>query len=148
MQQRRVQRRPADIVEIEIDAVGAGTADRRGQIVLRLVVDDRIEAQFVGEPGAFLRSAGDADHTAGLDAGDLCGDLPHAAGGGRDQHALARLHRADIAHPEIGGHRAEAERTDPGQRIAARYDRPSADISPATVGWVCQPSRACTNSPG
>jgi hypothetical protein len=53
MQQRRVQHGSADVVEIEIDPVGAGPADGVDKVGVRLVVDDRIQAQFIGEPARF-----------------------------------------------------------------------------------------------
>ena len=45
----------ADIVEIDVEAVGAGGAQRRVEILLGLVVDAGIEAQLVLHEGAFLQ---------------------------------------------------------------------------------------------
>ena len=39
--------------------------------VLRLVVDGRVEAEFVDEIAAFFRASGDADDAAADDLGDL-----------------------------------------------------------------------------
>ena len=94
---------------------------------LRLVVDRRVSAELARDEGAFLRPARDPRHAAAFDARDLHGDLPHAAGGGRDQHAIVRSQPADVAQPEIGrdGAQARAGRSSP-RRCRAR-DRAFAD---------------------
>jgi hypothetical protein len=54
-----------------------------GRHTLVLVVDRRVEAEFLGDPCALVRTAGDADDPAAVDPGQLTGDA--SAGGGRDE---------------------------------------------------------------
>ena len=62
--------------------VGLYTSPHLDCVEERFVVDGGIEAGHVGEPAALVRAAGDADHPAALDAGDLPGD-----GAGRARRA-------------------------------------------------------------
>ena len=89
--------------------LGVGGAQGLGQR-LRLVVDHRVEAGDVAQPGGLLVRAGRADHVAALDLGDLGGDRAHRAGGGGDEHLLAVLQRARFQQAAIGGDPGAAER--------------------------------------
>ena len=122
----------ADIVEIDVDAVGAGRAQRRVEVLLGLVVDAGVEAELVLHEGALLRAAGDADHAAAHDLADLAHHLADRAGRRRDDDGLARLGLADIEQAEIGGHARHAEHAvggrDRRQRgIDLAQSRPPAD---------------------
>src|SRR3954447_16056425 len=121
MQQRCIQYRAANVIEVEIDAVGASTPDCRCQIVLRLVVDDRIEPQFIGEPGGLLCPTGDTNDATRLDAGDLRGYLTDPASRCRYQYPIAGRDSADVAHAKIGRHRTQPKRTNPRQRVPMRH---------------------------
>ncbi len=97
----------AHIVEIDVDALRRRLAERLAH-GLGLVVDGRIEAEFVGEELAFRRAARDADHGAALDLGDLPDDGADGARRGGDDHRLAGLRLADFKKPEIGGQPSNA----------------------------------------
>src|SRR5687768_4428561 len=113
MRQSRVQYRAADIVEVEIDSLGAGARDRGRQILLRLVVDHRVGVELARDEGAFLRPARDPHHAAAFDASDLYRHLPYSAGGGGDDHAITGSQVTDVTQSEKGSDGAQAERTDP-----------------------------------
>ena len=70
MRERRVEHLTADIVEEHVDAVWAGALKPLMQSLV-LVVDGSIEAKFVREVVTFLRSAGNAHHSAVLDTRNL-----------------------------------------------------------------------------
>src|SRR5215469_5207075 len=87
--------RTADILEIDIDALGAGRLELPREIG-RIVVETFIEAELVLDEAAFLGAAGDADRAAALDLGDLPHDGADRARGGSDDDRLARLRLADL----------------------------------------------------
>ena len=107
--QNGVGDRAADIVEIDVDAVGAGGAEGRIEILLGLVVDAGIEAEVILHEGAFLGAARDADGAAAHELGDLAHDLADGTGGSRHHDRLAGLGLADMQQAEIGGHARHAE---------------------------------------
>src|SRR3546814_15060025 len=63
----------ADILEIDVYALRAGRGKLRGK-VRRLMIDDRVEPQFVAHERAFVRPSHDADSTRAIDPGDLADD--------------------------------------------------------------------------
>ena len=110
----------ADILEVQIDAVGGQTVQRLADILV-LVIDGRVEAEFVGQPGALLRTARDADDATPALFGDLPRDGAHRAGGRRDDDGLAFLGLQHIGDAEIGGQTGHAEHGHIGrQRQAGR----------------------------
>jgi hypothetical protein len=76
----RVENGAADILEIDIDAVGAGGFERVGEI-LPLVIDGAVEAEFARDEIAFLRAARDADDAAAFELRDLARDRADRARG-------------------------------------------------------------------
>ena len=93
---------PPTFSKFDVDAVRAG----RGEPLASsraLVVDGGVEAELVGEPGALLVAAGDADGAAALDLGDLADHGADRAGRRRDDHRLAGLRLADVEQAEVGG---------------------------------------------
>src|ERR1051325_545765 len=120
--QADVQDLAADVVEIDIDAVGRELAQAFGH-VLALVVDAGVEAEFVDHKGALADAAGDADSPPALDLGQLTNDRAHGAGCARDYDRVPRLHGADVEQPEVGGHARHAEAAEVAlQRHAAGLD--------------------------
>ena len=97
--QRRVEDVAADVVEENVDPFGAQLLQPRLN-VLRLVVDRRIEAGFVGQPAAFLLPARDADDAAPLDLGDLPGHRARRAGRAGYDDCLARDGRPTSIRPK------------------------------------------------
>ena len=63
----------------------------------------------VGQPGALVGAAGDADDLAALDLGDLPGDGAGGAGGAGDGDRVARLWPPHVQHAEIGGQAGDAQ---------------------------------------
>src|SRR6187455_225735 len=75
----RLENVAADIVEIDVDAVGSRRPQRlEGRAVL--VIDRGVEAEFGRQPLALVLAAGDADDVAALDLRDLPDDRPDGAG--------------------------------------------------------------------
>ncbi len=70
MAQGRVEDGPADVVEVDVDAVRAGAAERSGDR-LRPVVDGRVQPELVREPAAFFVRPGKADDATPEDLSDL-----------------------------------------------------------------------------
>ena len=66
------------------------------------VVYGGVEAEFVGEPGAFLGTAGCAHDPTTRDLCDLTRNRAYGAGGAGNEHRLAGTRTSDIEHPEIG----------------------------------------------
>src|SRR6266516_674326 len=60
------------VVKVDIDALRAGSIERRLKIVC-LVVHRRVVAEVLATYTHFVRHTGDADGTAPLDLGDLTG---------------------------------------------------------------------------
>ena len=80
--------------------------------VLGLVVDCRIEPEFVDEVAAFRGAAGDADRAASLDFCDLPDGRANRAGSAGNDDGITLLRRADIQQAEISGHAGHAERVE------------------------------------
>ena len=99
----RLQRLAADVLEIDVDAVGRGLGDRGGQLlaVERVVVEADVIAQLRRGIGAFLGAAGDADHAHALEFRQLPDQRADRPGRGRDHDRLARLCAGHVvqAHP-------------------------------------------------
>src|SRR6185312_9080122 len=97
----------ADIVEIDVDALGGGGPQRleRGAV---LVIDRGVEAEFGSQPLAFVLAAGDADDVAALDLRDLSDDRPDRTGGSRHHDSLAFPRLADVQEAKIGGEAGDA----------------------------------------
>src|SRR5262249_5942598 len=103
----------ADIVEIHVDAVGAVGAEGLAN-VLALVVDRRIEPEFIDNIPALRGAASDPDTAATFDLGDLADRCADRAGGGGDDDGVALFWVAHIQQAEIGGHAGHAKRIEKG----------------------------------
>jgi hypothetical protein len=85
--------------------------------VLGLVVDRRVESEFIDEVAAFGCAAGDTDRAAALDLRDLADGRADGPGSAGDNDGVAGLGLADVEEAEIGGHAGHAERVEKnGQR--------------------------------
>ena len=76
-----LQNLAAHIVEIDVDAAGAGRP-QLGEEVTALVVDRRIIAELFGEQMTLGRAARHPNHLTAPDLGDLTDDRAHASRGG------------------------------------------------------------------
>ncbi len=118
-EQRGVENLAADVIEIDVDALGAVL--RQGCLhVFRLVVDAGIKAKFVYDVIALRGAAGNADHTAAFDLGDLTGNRADGAGRAREDHRLARLCLTNLEQAEVGsesGHPEGAEIARKGREL-------------------------------
>ena len=72
--------------------------------VFILVIDGGVEAEFLRDVAALLGAAGDADHAATFDPGDLPNDRADGAGGCRDDDCLSGLRLTGVEKAEICGH--------------------------------------------
>src|SRR5205085_903620 len=105
--EHRVEDLPADIVEVDVNALRA-VLSQGGRDVLTLVVDRRVEAEVLDHMSALLRAARDPDDAAAPQLGDLPGHAADRAGGARDYDRLAGLRLADPVQPEVCGHPGHA----------------------------------------
>src|SRR5580704_8295536 len=87
-----------------------------------LVVDGGVEAEFVGEPGTFFISSGDAYDSTAVNLADLPGDASRCASGSGDHQRLAFLRLGDFGHAEIGGQAGHAEDAEK-ERVGDERDR-------------------------
>ena len=142
MAQRRLQRGPADIVEVHIDALGAVQAQRVVQVG-GLVVECRIEAAAFEYVGHLVVAAGRADHPRSGPLGELPGELPDRSGGRRDVDGVARCRHAQFDGADPGGQAGHAECRD-GQAHPAQ--RGVDAIQPFAPGH-CDPLRPVEESP-
>ena len=111
--QRDIEDLAADVVEVDIDALRAMLAQRRAHVLV-LVVDGRVEAEFVHQVAALVGAAGDADHAAALDPGHLPDHHPDRASGTGHHHGVAFLRGADVEQAEICGHAGHPEHAQVG----------------------------------
>src|SRR6185437_340546 len=120
--QHEIEDRPADILEIDVDAVGRRVGERALQIVAA-VVDTGVETQLRHHVVAFLPAAGDADDAAARQLGELADDAADRARRRRDHDGVARLGLADIEKPDPGGDAGHADHAEMGrERLHARID--------------------------
>jgi len=118
VEQEGVERLAADVVERDVDPVGAQVAEARHH-VLAAVVDDRVEPGLVAQPRAFLVAPGDADHAAAADLRDLRGNAAGRTRGARDDDGLALARLADVEQAEVGGQARHAEAPERVGQVAA-----------------------------
>jgi hypothetical protein len=92
----------ANIFKIDVHALRGGGGELRFPVRV-FVVDGRVEAEFAGEPLAFVVRAGDADHAASVDLADLPGNAAGGARGGGNHERFAGLRLGHVGHAEIRG---------------------------------------------
>ncbi len=105
----------ADVVEVEVDAVGAELLQARVDVV-GLVVDAGVVAVLVREIGEFLRAAGDPHRAAAGDLRELACDLADGAGRAGDHHGVARVRPPHVEEAEVGSQPGCAEHVQPRRR--------------------------------
>src|SRR4029077_4489403 len=77
-----------DIVEIHVDTGGAVRAQGLAH-VFALIVDRRIEPEFIDDVATLRGAASDPDRAATFDLGDLADCCADRAGGGGDNDGVA-----------------------------------------------------------
>src|SRR5689334_14041731 len=90
-----LQGRATDVVEEDVYTVGRVGLQFRAHVG-GLVVDRGVEPDLLDEPAALLLTAGDTDHPAAFDAGDLPDDVANRPGRPGHQHGLALRRLADL----------------------------------------------------
>ncbi|MNV40978.1 hypothetical protein D3C71_1325990 [compost metagenome] len=103
---------PADVLEVDIDAVGHRRTQLRGKIV-GAVIQRHIEAQRL-QIRALLLATGNAHRARALQLGDLPHCCAHRATGGSHHDRFARLRLADFLQTHIGGKSGHAVHTQGG----------------------------------
>src|SRR5207237_10252438 len=81
--------------------------------VAGLVVDARVETEFLDDPLALRGAARDADDAAALELRQLADGLSHRARCARNNHRVARLRLADIEQAEVRRHARPAQHVEP-----------------------------------
>ena len=112
--QHRVEHLAAHVLEVQVDAVGAGRLQVGGEGVAA-VADARVEAELVHDVVALLPRTGDAHHPVPLDLGNLPDHRAHRAGGGRHHDHVAVLQPADLEQADVGGQAGHAEHPEGGR---------------------------------
>jgi hypothetical protein len=95
------------------------TSTPSGQVSRRAVADAGVEAELFGHPPALLVGAGDADHAAAPDLGDLTHQRARRPGRRRHHDGLARLGPADLEEPGVGGRPGGAEHAHHREQLGA-----------------------------
>src|SRR4029077_6473657 len=113
--QHRLPDRPPDVLEVDVDAVWAGRRQLRGEIGA-LVIDRRVEAEFVLHVRVLLGTSRDADRPGAGELGALTDQRPDRSARRRDNDGFAGLGLADYAQAAVGG-----EAGDPQGGEARRY---------------------------
>ena len=94
--------RAADVVEVDVDALGAQLAQLFDVVLGGAIVERAVEAQLVDDIASFFVVSRNAHGAATFDLGDLADDRADGPGRARDEDGLARLGRADVEQAEIG----------------------------------------------
>ena len=98
----------ANIVEIDVDALGRSGLHGGQQIAAGAIVDDMIDAEAL-QPCALVVTAGAGDHGAALQLGNLRDDAANGTGGTGDKHHVTGLGLADLRQAGPGGEAGHAE---------------------------------------
>ena len=108
-EQGRLELRPADVVEVDVDPVGERVL-RGGHVVVVRLDPERLQPlDLLGRPGA-------ADHAQPLELRDLRGDRADGARRAGDPERLALLDAADVDEPDPGGQPGHPEHAERGRR--------------------------------
>ena len=112
--QHRLPHGAADVLEIDIDALRAGSRQVLGEIG-RAMIDRGVETQLLAHMPALVGAAGDADGAGAGHFGELPDQRADRAARGRDDHGLARFRLADRVQARIGREAGHAEHAEPGR---------------------------------
>ena len=111
LRQRGVENVAADIIEVDIDALGAVFLQSLLHVA-GFVVDRSVEAELVDQVAALVRAAGNADRAAALDFRDLSDDGADGAGRAGYDNGLSGLRLAYFEQAEIGGQSRHSQRAE------------------------------------
>src|SRR6266403_939531 len=145
--QHRLEDVATDVVEVHVDALGAGVAQHRRQ-VRHAVGHAGVEAQLLQDVLALVLGARDAGDATAADLRELADDGADGAGGGGHDDGLTGLGLGDVVEAHVrrqAGHAEDAERGGDRRRLRVeleRTERPDARAGglrdvvrlPATVG--------------
>ena len=98
----------ANIVEIDVDALGRSGLHGGQQIAAGVIVDDIIDAEAL-QPCALVVTAGAGDHGAALQLGNLRDDAANGTGGTGDKHHVTGLGLADLGEAGPSGEAGHTE---------------------------------------
>ncbi len=97
----------ADVVEVDVDAVGAGRLERLSEVLVLVV--DRLVVAVEAAVRALVGAARDPDRPAAGELRDLPDDLPDGARRTRHDDGVAGLRLPDVEQPEVRGHPRRAD---------------------------------------
>ena len=139
-EQGRLELRPADVVEVDVDPVGERIL-RGGHVVVVRLDPERLQPRhLLGRPDA-------ADHAQPLEPRDLRRDRADRPGGAGDPDRLALLDAADVDEADPGGQPGHPEHAERGRRRRELRDRACAGGRPPATPCSRQPSLDSTQSP-
>ena len=118
--QRGVENLAAHVVEVQVNAVGTGRTQTPRE-VLFAVVETLIKTVLFDDLGAFLRTAGDADHLFGpAGPGNLADHRSRSSACARDDDDVARLELTDVQQAEKGREASGTEHVHDGGHVESQ----------------------------
>src|SRR5882724_4842944 len=123
--QHRLEDVATDVVEVHVDALGAGVAQHRRQ-VRHAVGHAGVEAQLLQDVLALVLGARDAGDATAADLRELADDGADGAGGGGHDDGLTRLGLGDVVEAHVrrqAGHAEDAERGGNRRRLRVELER-------------------------
>src|SRR5439155_19094685 len=98
----------ADVLEVDVDSLRT-RGPQRGEHIVGLVVDARVEAELADDVVALVLRAGDADDATALELRDLTDDGADGARRRGDDDRLAGFRLADVEQADVRGHARHPE---------------------------------------
>lgn len=113
---RGLQVLAADVVEVDVDAIGRGGLELLCDRAV-VVVERGVEADLVQQIADLLRGSGAADDPGrAAQLGDLTDQRTHRSGRTGDEHDVAFLLLGDVDEPDVRGHAGHAGHVEVGAR--------------------------------
>ena len=103
-----------DVVEVDVDAVGAEPLQLVLEAGRRLVIDSGVETQLVAQPRDLRRGRRQPQDLALPDLGDLSHEHADRSGGAGDHHGLSGLRVTEVEEAEVGREARQAQNPEGG----------------------------------
>ena len=137
--EHRFQAFATDIVEESVDTVRTGGA--QGVLDRTLaVVDGRVGAEIILDPGALVGRPGDRDDATTHDLADLHGDRSHCTGSAGNHHGLAGFWVQQVENAEVGRQADVLEEAEARRQRQARIHVDARDDAAAIGDRIVLPA--------